>query len=299
MTTLKSVFVLLTVVCSSTYLNAQENPDTSYWSHSGKAGITFSQVGLSNWSGGGEPSATFNGIVNYNLKYEKNLHLWQTLLDAGYGAQRLGESSKAFKKSDDNLVLTTRYGYKIGNKWYLSALGNLRTQFYDGYIYENDTAILVSKFMAPGYSKIGIGITFNHKFAEKESFSFSFSPVNGKMTFVTDDTLSARGMYGIEPGKTFRFRGGMDLLVAFSKELVKNITIQTTLSMFTPYEDLAVVDVNWDMALWFKINDFFSANINTQLVYDQDVTFLDDAGLPYNSAVQFKEVLGIGLVYSF
>ncbi len=299
MTTLKSVFVLLTVVCSSTYLNAQENPDTSYWSHSGKAGITFSQVGLSNWSGGGEPSASFNGLVFYSVKYEKNPHLWQTILDAGYGAQRLGESDKGFKKTDDNLVLTSRYGYKIGNKWYLSALGNLRTQFYDGYVYENDTAILVSKFMAPGYSKLGIGITYNHKFADNESFSFTFSPVNGKTTFVTDDTLSARGMYGVEPGKKLRFRGGMDLMVALNKDLVKNIRLTTTLSMFIPYEDLSVVDVNWDMSLWFKINEFFSANINTKLVYDQDVTFLDDAGQPYNSAVQFKEVLSIGLVYSF
>jgi len=278
---------------------AQIKPDTSYWSHSGKTGITFSQVGFSNWASGGEPSVSFNGIINYSLKFENNPHLWQTVLDAGYGAQRIGKDGEAFKKTDDNIVLTTRYGYKIGNKWYLSAIANLRTQFYNGYNYEADTAIFVSNFMSPGYSKIGIGITYNHKFADKESFTFTFSPINGKTTFVLDDTLSARGMYGVEPGKKVRFRGGMDLMIAFNKEVIKNITLTTTLSMFTPYEDLATIDVNWDMALWFKINEWFSANISTQMIYDQDVSFLNDAGQPYNSAIQFKEVLGIGLTYSF
>jgi hypothetical protein len=123
--------------------------------------------------------------------------------------------------------------------------------------------------------------------------------VNGKTTFVLDDTLSARGEYGVEPGKKVRFQGGLDLMVTLKKELIKNITLNTTLSLFTPYEDMGVMDVNWDLALWFKINEFFSANISTQMIYDQDVNFVNDAGQPYNSAVQFKEVLGIGLTYSF
>ena len=106
-------------------------------------------------------------------------------------------------------------------------------------------------------------------------------------------------MYGVDPGKSVRTRGGIDLLLAIKKELIKNITIGSTLTLFSPYEDLAVVDVNWDLALWFKINEFFSANISTQLIYDQDVAFLNDAGELYNSAIQFKEVIGIGLAYSF
>ena len=299
MKTIRTIALFTALLAAGSMVFAQDNPDTSYWSHSGKVGLTLSQVGFSNWAAGGDPSVSLNGILNYILRYEKDPHLWQTVLDAGYGAQRIGKAGEPFKKTDDNIVLTTRYGYKIGNKWYLSALVNFRTQFYEGYQYEGDSAIYVSNFMSPAYSKIGVGITYNHKFSDKESFSFTFSPVNGKTTFVLDDTLSARGFYGVEPGKKARFRGGMDLLIALNKELIKNITLTTTLSMFTPYEDLAVVDVNWDMAIWFKINKFFSANINTQLIYDQDVTILNDAGQPYNSGIQFKEVLGIGLTYSF
>jgi hypothetical protein len=280
-------------------VRAQENPDTSYWSHTGKMGLTFSQVGFSNWASGGDPSVSFNGILNYSFKYEKSPHLWQTVLDAGYGTQRIGNSGNSFKKTDDNLVLMSRYGYRISNKWYASALGSFRTQFTEGYKYEQDSAVFVSNFMSPAYAKLGVGVTYNRNFSENESFSFTFTPLNGKTTIVLDDSLSARGEYGVDPGHKVRFRGGVDLLATLKKELVRNITLNTTVSLFTPYSDLGVMDVNWDLALWFRINEFFSANISTQLVYDQDVKFKNDAGEAYYSAVQFKEVLGIGLTYSF
>jgi len=299
MKTIIKTFLAVLFLGGSSLILAQENPDTSYWSHSGKVGLNLSQVGLSNWSAGGDPSVSFNGILNYGLKFEKNPHLWQTQLDAGYGMQRIGKNKEPFKKTDDNIVLTSRYGYKIGEKWYLSGLTSFRTQFYQGYDESVDPKIFLSEFLSPAYFKVGVGITFNHKFSDEESFSFTFNPVGLKTTIVMNDSLSAAGAYGVEPGKKSNSRGGIDLLVTLNKELIKNITLKTMLTTFSPYNDLGVMDVNWDLALWFKINEFFSANISTQLIYDQNVTFTNDAGAEYGSAVQFKEVLGIGLSYSF
>ncbi len=290
-------FIIFWGICLN--ISAQENPDTSYWSQSGKIALNFSQVGLSNWSGGGDPSLAFNGIFNYTFKFEKDPHLWENLLDAGYGVQRIGGKEEPFKKSDDKLVFTSRYGYKISGKWYASALSDFRTQFYKGYSYDNDTSIFISTFMAPAYWKLGLGITYSHKFSEEESFSFTFSPLSGRTTFVLDDELSSQGAFGVDPGQKTKFHAGMDLTMAFNKELVKNVTLTTTLGLFSRYEDLAVVDVNWDMAIWFKINEFLSANISTQLIYNQDIAFINPDGTSYGSAVQFKEVLGIGIAYSF
>ena len=100
------------------------------WKYSGVTSLNLSQLSLSNWAAGGDPSVSINGILNYGIKYEKEPHLWQTQLDAGYGAQRIGKNGEPFKKTDDNLVLTSRYGYKIASKWYLSGLASFRTQFY-------------------------------------------------------------------------------------------------------------------------------------------------------------------------
>ena len=290
------VLILLT---AGQLLTAQDNPDTSYWTHNGKVALNFSQVGLSNWSGGGDPSLSFNGIFNYAFKFERDPHLWENMLDAGYGAQRIGGKEVPFKKSDDKLVFVSRYGYKIKGRWYASALSDFRTQFYRGYSYDNDTSIFISGFMAPAYWKLGLGITFNHKFSDEESFSFTFSPLNGRTTFVLDDELSEKGEYGVDPGKKTTYHAGMDLTLALTKELVKNVSVTTSVGLFSRYEDLAVVDVNWDLLLWFKINEFFAASISTQLIYNQDIEFVNPDGSTYGSAVQFKEVLGIGLTYTF
>lgn len=293
---LKLVLIMLAM---SQFISAQDNPDTSYWANSGKVALNFSQVGLTNWVGGGDPSMAFNGIFTYTFKFEKEPHLWENVLDAGYGAQRIGGKEEPFKKSDDKFVYTSRYGYKIRGKWYVSAMSDFRTQFYKGFSYDNDTSIFISTLMAPAYWKLGLGITFSHKFSDEESFSFTFSPLNGKTTFVLDDELSGKGAFGVDPGQKTKFHAGMDLTLAFNKEVVKNVTLTTTLGLFSRYEDLAVVDVNWDMAIWFKINEFLSANISTQLIYNQDIAFINPDGSSYGSAVQFKEVLGIGVAYSF
>ncbi len=296
---MRIINLALIMLVISSFGMAQENPDTSYWTHSGKVALNFSQVGLSNWSGGGDPSMSFNGIFNYTLKFEREPHLWENVLDAGYGAQRIGGKEEPFKKSDDKFVYTSRYGYQIGGKWYASAMSDFRTQFYKGYSYDNDTSIYISNFLAPAYWKLGLGITFNHKFSEEESFSFTFSPLNGRTTFVLDEELSDRGAFGVDPGSKTKFHAGMDLNMAIKKELVKNVTLTSSLGLFSRYEDLAVVDVNWDLLLWFKINEFLAASISTQLIYNQDIAFTNPDGSIYGSAVQFKEVFGIGLTYSF
>jgi hypothetical protein len=53
-----------------------------------------------------------------------------------------------------------------------------------------------------------------------------------------------------------------------------------------------------------KVNDFLSATLSTELIYDDDVMIAvdnNDDGVPERTGprVQFKEVLGIGLNYTF
>jgi hypothetical protein len=55
------------------------------------------------------------------------------------------------------------------------------------------------------------------------------------------------------------------------------------------------------------VNKFISANINTQLVYDDKITIPSDRngingiepGEGVRSKVQFKEILGVGFSYNF
>ena len=53
------------------------------------------------------------------------------------------------------------------------------------------------------------------------------------------------------------------------------------------------------MLISMKINKFLSATLNTTLKYDNDVKTFDDNGTKHGAKVQFKEILGVGLVYNF
>jgi hypothetical protein len=58
------------------------------------------------------------------------------------------------------------------------------------------------------------------------------------------------------------------------------------------------VDVNFDFMLNFKVNKFISASFVSQIIYDYDIQIADDAGIE-KDRIQFKELFGLGLTYSF
>ncbi len=83
---------------------------------------------------------------------------------------------------------------------------------------------------------------------------------------------------------------------ALNTEIIKNVGLLSELGLFTNYLDRPEnVDVNWKVTINMKINDYLSARLNTELLYDADIVDPVD-----NVAkVQFKELLGIGLNFKF
>jgi hypothetical protein len=116
--------------------------------------------------------------------------------------------------------------------------------------------------------------------------------------------LSAQGAYGVDSLSNVRAEFGAFLAFFYKKEVVKNVTLTTLFTMFGNYENLAVWDINWDLIVDFKVNDWLSANLTTNLIYDEDIAIpVERAGdgtvLRYGPRVQFRQALGIGLVAKF
>jgi hypothetical protein len=117
---------------------------------------------------------------------------------------------------------------------------------------------------------------------------------------VLDDTLSARGSFGVDPGEKTRLELGGSVSVGVKKEILKNVTLSSTLGLFSNYlENAQNIDVDWKVMINMKITDYLSANLNTHLIYDDDIKTSDDSGNPRGAKVQFKEVFGVGLTYKF
>ncbi|MEA1873516.1 MAG: hypothetical protein U9N51_03675 [Bacteroidota bacterium] len=84
---------------------------------------------------------------------------------------------------------------------------------------------------------------------------------------------------------------------------MKNVNFQTKLDLFSNYlNNPENIDVAWDVLLAMKVNEFLIATITTNLIYDDDIdiAFEQEDGLVImRPAVQFKEIFGLGLSYSF
>ena len=268
------------------------------WRINGKAGLVFNQVALTNWAAGGQNSLAGNVNFNMTADYKKDKWMWNNAVVLGYGLSKQGEDP--LNKTDDQILLNTTLGYEMGDSpWYATFNANFRTQFADGFNLPDDST-LVSTFMAPGYLVTGLGF----KYEKSEDFKILLSPITNKTTFVLNDVLSAQGAYGVDSLSNVRGEFGAFLTLFYKKEVVKNVTITTLYTMFGNYETLAEWDINWDLIVDFKINDWLSANLVTNMIYDQDVAIpidTTDDGIndSFGPRVQFRQALGIGLVAKF
>lgn len=268
--------------------------DTTYWSKGAVLNLNFSQIDLTNWNGGGQSSISIAALTNFNLSYEKGKDAWDNRLDMAYGILRQGDSEQPFIKTDDNIILSSRYSRQLKKRMFISAILDFRTQFDEG---KDDEDQIISHFMSPAFLLANIGITYRYK----KIFTATLSPLSSKTTFVLDDSLANAGAYGVNPGDLYRFQGGINVSSSFQKEIWKNVTLSTNLNLFSDYEKLGNIDVNWETAFNFKINKFLSASYSTQLIYDNDIKskeiIVNDAtGETRNVAgIQFKSVMNIGL----
>ena len=275
--------------------------DTTYWNKGGSFGINFNQATLTNWSAGGSSSIAGGAYFKYFFDYRKGNIRWKNTIDTGIGV--IKESESKGRKSDDRLVITSSYGKKIGpnDVWFYNATVDFRTQFAKGFSgTDTDQENYISKFMAPGYLMMSLGIDWR----PNDYFSITLSPITSKITFVNDDQLAAIGAFGVDPGSKSRIELGGKFIANFDKEIFTNVTLTSSLLLFSNYKvNPEKIDVNWENTLTMKINSVLSANIYTQVIYDYDIKFieLDDAGVVVNSTDkwQFKNIVGLGLTVNF
>lgn len=292
----KYLFFLLLL---PTALFSQQQPDTlKRWEVQGLFSLNFSQISLTNWVAGGRSSSAGVGIFNLQAKYTKDNLLWENTLDLGYGL--IKEQDRQMVKSDDKIDFTSKLGLKQSEKLYYTLLFNYKTQFTEGYKYPNTTNV-ISDFMAPGYFTLALGLDYK----PQKDLSIFFSPATAKLTVVSDENLSNQGAFGVDPGKKTRMEVGAILKMDLNTEIMKNVTLNNKVELFSNYlEKPQNVDIDWDLMLNMKVNDYLSANLITNLIYDDDIKVpieVTDSGEIVRSGprIQFKEIFGIGLNIKF
>lgn len=290
----KIVFTLslLILIGILSVVTAQPGSDTT-WKKGGMTAINLSQISLSNWAAGGDNTIGFDLKFDYFANYKKGRHLWNNRLELAYGLNKT--KSDGMKKTNDKLYFSSTYGYELAKNFYLSGLLTFQSQFAKGYDYNVAPDVFISRFMAPGYLMAGAGFTWT----PKKWLIATLSPATWRGTFVSSDVLSDQGAFGVTAGKHLFSEFGVNMRVEATYEFLKNMTIFSRVDLYSNYlEKPQNVDVSWDVQLNMTINRWFSANISTNLVYDDNIMIAQKDGSK-GPRLQFKEVLGIGFQVNF
>jgi hypothetical protein len=274
------------------------------WKKGGVFTLNIAQTSLTNWAAGGQNSFAINGMVSTFANYKRGKTVWVNSLDLGYGLLKQGSSD--YRKTDDKFDFLSKYGYEAFTNFYYAALLNFKTQMAPGYKYDDAarTKDLISDLFSPAYLLVALGIDYK----PGDHFSAFIAPVTGKITIVNNKTLSDAGAFGVTPGDKSLSEFGGYIRAIYSKndfksEFLKNVTFTTKIDLFSNYiKNPQNIVVNWENLIAFKVNKFISANISTQLIYDDKikVPVVRNGDLKsIGSLVQFKEILGVGFSYNF
>lgn len=283
--------------------SAQDNTssDSSKWDLSGSTNVSFSNVGLSRWSGGGESTISVGLILDLGAKRETEKSVWTNQARFAFGMARVGDAeTNLFKKTDDLLHLNSTYGYKFNNYWSVSASSDFSSQVAPGYTFIVDAEgkeqqdQLISEFMAPAFWMNSFGIQYADKIVRA-----TFSPISSKTTFVMNDSMAARGDFGVDPGQNVRFEVGAALEAALTLELMKNVNFKSRANIFMNYGTPDLIDINWETLLVLKVNKYIHTSFGTHLIYDHDVRLLNPETGRQESGIQFKHVLNVNFGYTF
>lgn len=297
---MKNIILILGFLCVSSSLVAQdaaneekkEEKKPSNWKINGSSNLRLTQSSYSNWSAGGENSVSGIADGNLNLSFKKEKLSWQNNLVLAYGIAYQGSKRS---KTNDKIDFLSKLGYKAFGKVDYTVQVTFISQFDKGYTQypvENED-LYNSRFMAPAYSVLSVG--FDYK--PNDDLSLVLSPASGKFTFVTDDSLSHIGAYGVKPDRHCYYELGTYIKFTYNKKLTENISVKTNFDAFSNLlRNPENIDLDWFVSIDFKISKYISSNLNFQLKYDDDVKNIQPDKGP---AVQFKQVLSIGFSYNF
>lgn len=280
---MRHFLVLFLILCSFTIFSQDKKvkKPTPKWKIHGRFTFLFNQSSFTNWASGGENTVAGNLNVNYDFNYKKNNLNWDSRIITGYGLSHI--SDKGYRKTNDRIEFNTLLGLKTGKYWFLSFIGNFRTQYTKGYDYKKDPKVLVSEFFSPAYLTFGPGMLWK----KSDNLNLNIAPANVRYTFVND---FFSGKFGVEKGRNTAFALGFNLSGYYKFVLMENIEMENILTMYTDYlANVGNIDIDYQTNIRFKVNK----SIKMQMTFH---TIMDDDS---SSRVQFRQLFGLGVNYSF
>ncbi len=279
--------------------STQEEGPKDGWTRQGNVSLLFNQSAFNNeWQGGGTSNIAGNLSLSYDFNYRKGSITWDNKILADYGLTKLkGEDFTS--KTNDRLEFNSLLGKQLqDSNWYVSFFANFKTQFDSGFVNNDDgTRTKTTHFFSPAYLQFGPGMLWK----KSDNLKVNIAPATAKFVFVHDeftrvdttDPLAVAAYvpyFGVDANETSRFEFGASLSGYAKFDLMKNVSMENTLNLYSNYlEDPQNIDVDYTANIVMSINKYLSANIIFQAIYDDNAV----------KAWQIREVFGLGINYGF
>lgn len=294
---MRKYFCIAAITCTCVHIAAQDptvkdiqssgarevkSLDSNGWKKTGTFILNLNQGALSNWVAGGEQNVFgVNGILNYIIHYKNGKNIWDNFIDLALGFQNASSFSR-FRKIDDRIDLTSKYGYQLAQKWYAGILFNFNSQALPGYDYSTTPETKISSFLAPGKILLSPGFDFK----PANNFSVFISPASVRWIVKRDPDFLDKAMFGVDSSKKVNTEIGAFLMAKYNVAITKWAGFTSRLDFFSNYRrNPQNVDVLMNNLLTMKFNNILATNLSLDLLYDDDV----------RKRLQLKEILGIGL----
>ena len=296
------LLLLLSPFMSFSQENEPSEESKDGWKKSGKITLLINQSAFSNWQAGGDNNFAGNLNLNYDLNYLSGDWSLDNKILASYGLTN--SKDDGIRKTDDRLELNSILGKKLKESWSASFFMNFKTQFTDGYDYEDDFIdqnptlsnedFPTSGFFKPAYWSFGPGLLWK----KNDNLYFNISPFTAKFTFITSeiytynedtqlyDSSNDIETFGVDPGDSFLVEFGFNARAYYKFDIMNNISIENILNLFSNYIDKPQnIDLDYTLNLVMKINDVFTTNLTFQTIYDDNAF----------NGFQIREVFGLGV----
>jgi hypothetical protein len=298
---MRKIFLFFPILLFAFQLKASTAEVDTSWKSKYEASLGFSQTSFTNWSAGGENAMAINGMLNIYEMYAKDKVFWTNYLGLAYG-KNIQQTEPKVRKTNDKINFLTKGGINAWHNWDYAGLFEFKSQFDKGFNYPNDS-VLVSKFMAPGYLQLSIGMNYK----PVAYFAVFISPIGARLTIVNDTSLTNTrdpegniiGAYGIKGDNSTLWQIGGSVNAVFKKDIMKNVNFMSKLDLFSDYRhNPQNIIIGWENNILMKVNKYISLSLASMLIYDDNIPFIDKEGNPHGARTQFRETFAIGFAYS-
>ena len=271
-------------------------PKQRYWKVFGNFQGKYTQSYYSdNWYQGGESNHSILGQINMEADYAKNHTTFDNKLELKLGYYTTEVDGKSTLRTNEDLIrFTSKYGLKAFDNWYYSSQFQGYTQFMPVY----DTKVptkLKSKFFAPAYGNLSVGMDYKPKFKKKNiTLSVMLSPISYNCRYVSVDSIATN--FGIDAGKNFKYTVGSRFDGNIKWTFLEDFTWTSKAQFYTSYEG---TEANWENTIDYRLTKYLSLQFFCHWRFDDSVKRKLDKDGNLMSYSQFKEFLTLNFNYAW